>query len=191
MLKELITINRSYRRFDQSHKISENTLIDLIELARLSASAKNEQPVRFVLCTSAKVNADIFPNLGWAGFIKDWPGPCAGERPTAYIVMLTEFNNDNLWTPIDLGIAAQSIMLGAVEKGLGGCIIAAVKREPVRKVLSIPDKYDIRLILALGKPIEKIMIDKVGSNGDTRYWREEDGTHHVPKLSVSDLVLKF
>ncbi|OPY10908.1 MAG: Nitroreductase family protein [Syntrophus sp. PtaB.Bin001] len=89
----------------------------------------------------------------------------------------------------DHGIAAQSILLGAVERGLGGCMIASIKRESLRKVLNIPEKYEILLVLALGKPGESVFLENLGPDGDIRYWRDEKGGHHVPKRPLADLIL--
>ncbi|MEA3308307.1 MAG: nitroreductase family protein [Chloroflexota bacterium] len=188
MLRDLIRKNRSYRRFDQQVKIAEATLRELVELARLSASGANRQPLKFVLSATAAQNARIFPCLHWAGYLRDWDGPAAGERPTAYIVILgdTEINES---CGVDHGIAAQSIMLGATERGLGGCILGAVEREALREVLALPARYEILLVLALGKPVEEVVIESVPESGDIKYWRDEAGVHHVPKQSLAELIL--
>jgi nitroreductase len=81
-------------------------------------------------------------------------------------------------------------MLGATEQGLGGCMISSIKREELQDELRIPDKYDILMILALGKPIEKVIVDEV-SNGDVKYWRDEEKNHHVPKRNLNDLIIRI
>lgn len=188
MLKDLILKNRSTRRFDPSTAVSEGTLRELVELARLSASGSNKQPLKFLLSADPAKNAKIFPNLGWAGYLEDWDGPAEGERPAAYIVILGDstISED---TGVDHGIAAQSMMLGAVERGLGGCMIGSIKRVPLRAVLDIPERYDIKLVLALGKPAETVVVETVGADGDIKYWRDADGVHHVPKRSLDDLIV--
>ena len=87
-MKELVAKNRSYRRFHQDKSVSREILIELVELARLSATASNIQPLKFLLSTDPFRNALIFPHLAWAAYLKDWPGPVEGERPAAYIVVL-------------------------------------------------------------------------------------------------------
>jgi nitroreductase len=89
----------------------------------------------------------------------------------------------------DQCIAAQSIMLGAAERGLGGCILGNVRREALRQDLAISERFDILLVLALGKPKETVVIDPVGPDGDTRYWRDDEGVHHVPKRSLDDVII--
>ena len=189
MLKELIKKNRSYRRFHEDHHINTDTLENLVELARCSASAGNMQPLKFLLSNQSGKNADIFSCLAWAGYLKDWPGPVEGERPSAYIVILgdTEISN-NFWC--DHGIAAQSIMLGAVERGFGGCIVASINRERLKKILSLPDKYEILLVLAIGEPKEEVVLEEISPGGDIKYWREESGLHHVPKRRLEDIILE-
>jgi len=188
MIKELITRNRTCRRFHQDVTIDRDTLTELIELARLSPSASNIQPLRYILSCEAKKNALIFPTLGWAGYLKDWPGPEEGERPAAYIVILadTQLAKNII---CDHGIACQSILLGAVEKGLAGCILASVDRDKLRVELAIDQRYDILLLIALGKPKEKVVIDTAENGGDIKYWRDADRTHHVPKRKLDDLII--
>ena len=188
MLRDLVLKNRSYRRFYENFRIDCNTLKELIDLARLSASAANLQPLKYVISCDTEKNAKIFPHLKWAGYLKDWPGPQEGERPSAYIIILgdTEISKD---FGCDHGIAAQSILLGAIEKGLGGCIIGSIDREALRKTLNIPERYEILLVIALGKPKEKVVIEEVGPDGDIKYWRDDKGVHHVPKRRLGDIIL--
>jgi nitroreductase len=188
MLAELVLKNRSYRRFYEDVPVKRGTLRELVDLGRLSASAMNLQPLKYVLSCEPEKNALIFPNLGWAAYLKDWKGPGEGERPSAYIIILC----DTQISPsagCDHGIAAQSILLGAAEKGLGGCMIATVNREELSKVLSLEPRYEIVLVVALGKPKETVAIDKVGPDGSIKYWRDGQETHHVPKRALDDIII--
>jgi nitroreductase len=197
MIKDLIKKNRSCRRFYQEHKVTLKTLKDLVNLARLSASAANLQSLKYILSCNAETNDLIFSCLAWAGYIKNWPGPKEGERPAAYIILLGDTDiSKNFWC--DHGIASQSILLGAREKGLAGCILAAINRRRLRKILDMPISCKILLVLAIGKPKEKIVIETVDSdkgsssseNGDKiKYWRDIGGVHHVPKRKLKDIIL--
>jgi nitroreductase len=188
-LKELVLKTRSYRRFDESYKVDDKTLENLIDLARLSASGANKQPLKFLIYNTPQECMKVFPYIAWAGYLTEWPGPDKGERPSSYIIILGDKTISDVFG-IDHGIAAQSIMLGATEAGLGGCIIASIKREELCDELSIPDKFEVLLILALGKPVEKVTIEK--AEGDNiKYWRDEDKTHHVPKRSLDELIIKL
>ena len=189
MLEDLIRKNRSYRRFHQDVPVSLETLRALVYLARLSASGSNLQPLKYVLSADPEMNARIFSHTRWAGYLKDWPGPEEGERPAAYVVVLgdTEIRKD---FGCDHGIAAQSIMLGAAERGLGGCMLGALDRGGLRQTLDIPEQYEILLVLALGKPKETVVIEDVGPDGDIKYYRDDEGVHHVPKRSLEELILQ-
>jgi len=188
-LTDLILKTRSFRRFDESHTIEYKALEGLIELARLSASGANRQPLKYILFNSPEDCARIFPSLLWAGYLRDWDGPQPGERPSGYIIILGDTSiADNFG--VDHGIAAQSIMLGATETGLGGCMIASIKREQLRAELGIPEKYEILLVLALGKPVENVIIDDI-KEGDVKYWRDDSKNHHVPKRPLSELIIKL
>ncbi len=186
--EDLVLRTRSYRRFDESVRIGRDTLEKLAGLARLSPSAANRQPLKFILISSTEDCRIVFPCLEWAGYLEDWDGPAAGERPAAYIVILGDRTLAESFG-VDHGIAAQSIMLGATEAGFGGCIIASVNREELRKDLDIGDRLDILLVLALGRPAEKVIVDEM-KNDDIRYWRDGEDNHHVPKRSLDELIVK-
>ena len=188
MLKDLILKNRSYRRFYEDVSIDKNILKELLNLARLSPSGANLQALRFFLSADKKTNNIIFPKLSWAGYLKDWDGPMEGERPSAYIIVLGDKKSPKSFER-DAAIACQSILLGAVEKELGGCIIGSVKRIALSKYLNIPDHLKISLVIALGKPKEKVVIDEL-KNNDVKYWRDENGVHHVPKRNLDDLIIE-
>ena len=188
MIRDLVLKNRSYRRFHQEVDINLETLKGLVDLGRLSASAKNFQPLKYVVSCDRQKNSLVFPHLVWARFLRNWSGPADGERPSAYIIVLGDTEVSRFWD-YDAGIAAQSILLGATEKDLGGCMIANIDREGLRRALDIPPRYEILLVLALGKPKEKVVIETVGSDGDTKYWRDSDGVHHVPKRALDQIIV--
>ncbi len=188
MLKDLVKKNRSYRRFDERKSISYDELVELIDLARLSSSGANIQPLKYCLSSEKDKNELIFSTLAWARYLKDWKGPVKGERPSAYIIMLGDKNISNNFG-MDPGIAAQSILLGATEKGLGGCMFGSISREKLRKLLNIPSQYEILYVLALGYPTEKVQVDSVDESGDIKYWRDEKQVHHVPKRSLDEIII--
>ena len=188
MIEDLILKTRSYRRFDESVPVELETLRWLVKLARFSASGSNRQPLKFIFSCDAATNAEIFPCTAWAGYLTGWKGPAEGERPTAYIIILgdTEIRQAG---GVDHGIAAQSIMLGATERGLGGCMIGSIDKPKLRAALDIPERYDILLVLALGKPAETVVLEDVGPDGDIKYYRDEQDVHHVPKRTLEELIL--
>jgi nitroreductase len=188
MLKDLIQSNRAYRRFYEGVPISRDTLKELVDLARLSATSGNKQPLKFYLCCDSDINREVFSLLTWAGALPEWPGPGEGERPSAYIIILGDTEVSQSFG-VDHGIAAQSILLGATEKGFGGCMLSSIKKEEARKVLNITVQYEILLTVALGKPKEIVVIDTISVGDDIKYWREKDGTHHVPKRKLEDIII--
>ena len=137
MFKDLVLKCRSYRRFYQDVAVDKATLRELVDLARLSASGVNRQPLKYLISSSKENNALIFSTLHWAGTLKTWPGPSEGERPAGYIIILGD-KEVGAGFGLDPGIAAQTILLGAVEKGLGGCMLGAVEKEQLRQLLKLP-----------------------------------------------------
>ena len=187
-LEELIVRNRSYRRFDESRRVARGTLVDLVEVARRVPSAANRQPLKYVLLSHADTCARMFPYLAWAGALRDWGGPAEGERPAAYIVVLldTGVAKD---AGCDHGIACQSMLLAAVEKGLGGCMLGAIDREGIRREFGIPDRYGILLVVALGIPAERCVLEEAEPGGNLTYYRDGEGVHHVPKRGLEEVIL--
>ncbi len=188
-LKTLIRKNRSYRRFNERKKIAIKTLEGLVDLARLSGSSANLQPLKYYLSLSTELNREIYSCLKWAGYLKNWPGPPEGERPSAYIIMLGDTRISRSFG-YDAGIASQGILLGAVEKGLGGCIIGSIDREKLGGVLKMAAHLEILLVIALGKPKEKVLIKAVGKGKSIKYWRDINGVHHVPKRDLEEIIVK-
>jgi len=185
-LAELIKKNRTYRRFDGSFKIDKAELLSLLEIARLTPSAANLQPLRFYLSVDSDKNAKIFSTLKWAGYL-EWAGPSEMERPSAYIVILTDTSISK--NPLyDAGIVSQTLLLQAVEKGWGGCIFLSVNREVLKKELQLAEGLEIVSVIALGKPVEEVVIEELTDS--VKYWRDEKNIHHVPKRKLADLIIE-
>lgn len=186
MLYDLVLKNRSYRRFDESCEISEEALRELCALARITPSAANRQFFKFRLTPSGEECEKVFSTLNWAGYLENGAPPL-GERPTAYITIV---NDDALGkgNVMDVGIIAQTMLLGAVERGLGGCMLASIRRDELKEILGLEENFDISLVVALGKPIETVVIEEV-KDGNIKYWRDEERVHHVPKRPLSELVI--
>ena len=187
MIKELVMRARSIRRFIEE-PVSEETLLLLIDIARLSASAANLQPLKYIISFKYEMNDLIFPNLKWAGYLKEWNGPEKGERPSAYIVVLGDQSISKSFG-CDHGIATQNILLGAAELGLGCCIIGAVDRKKIIENLNISEKYEILHIIAIGRTGEEVILEEMGKDDSVKYWRDNNGIHHVPKRALNDIVV--
>ena len=188
MLKDLVLKNRSYRKFHADKKVSENTLKELINLARLTPSSKNRQPLKYLLLTESEDTDFLFQQLKWAWYLKEWNGPTVDERPAAYIVMLLD-SKLNEHAEIDAGIAAQTILLGAVEKEMGGCIIRTVNHFEVRRNFNLEEEMKIILVIALGFPNQKVQLTSLQENQNVAYY-EREGTHFVPKRDLEEIIIK-
>ena len=188
MLKDLVLKNRSYRRFYQDVTISDSDLFNFVDLARLAPSAKNNQPLKYYISNTSKINSEIFKTLTWAGYLKDWAGPIEGEKRAAYIIVFIDKNiTDNNYC--DHNLAVQNILLGAVEKGYGGCIIAAFNRQKIIEITNTPKNTEPLLVIALGKPKEKINIYEINPGDDIKYWRNSEKVHQVPKRKLNDIII--
>jgi nitroreductase len=188
---ELVKMTRTVRRYREEQPIGESVLRSLVDLARLGGSASNRQPLRYMIVTDQRLREQIFDCLGWAGYLRDWPGPATGERPAAYIVCLLDRDRNgggekHAYT--DLGIATQNLLLGAAEQGIYGCRIASIFPE-ITTVLGIDERFEVLLVVALGYPAERVVLEEAGGDDAIRYWRDENGVHHVPKRRLDDILL--
>jgi nitroreductase len=184
---ELVQKNRSYRRFREEDRITIQQIEKWIGLSRFTASGRNNQPLKYIGSVNPELNAGIFRLLAWAGYLTDWPGPAEGERPAAYIVVIHDKSiSENRYC--DDGIAVQTILLGAVEDGYGGCIIGSVNKSKLTALLQLPEHLEILWVIALGKPAETVVIEEMKGD-DVKYWRDENQIHHVPKRALRELIL--
>lgn len=188
MLVDLLKKNRSYRRFYQSERILEKELTDLVGLARYCSSAANLQALKYYCVSDERTCDKLFHSIKWAGALPDWEGAEDGERPSAYIIQVLDLNITKNCLSDD-GIQLEAISLGAVEVGLGVCIIKSFNIEKVTEILDVQEDYKLMYILALGKPKEEVIIEDIKDNA-VNYWRDEKAVHHVPKRKAEDLVIK-
>lgn len=187
-IRELVLQNRTYRRFHQDYVLERETLRELVDLARHSSSGGNLQSLKYLLSSEPELNARIFETLAWAGYLREWDGPEEGERPSGYIVVFLDksISKTPFW---DHGLAAQSILLGAVERGLGGCMFGNIRKDDLARVLGIADHLEILMVIALGKPKEEVRLVPLGTDGDVKYYRDANGVHYVPKRSLNGIII--
>lgn len=193
MINELVRRTRTVRRFQEKKQLDPALVLDLIDLARLGGSARNGQVLRYMVVTDENLRGQLFPLLGWAGYLRDWPGPAPGERPPAYIVCVLDtevLRGAETEAHADLGIATQNLLLGAAEQGLFGCRIGAFSPGAVHRLLKLSDRFKVLLVLALGYPAETVVLEEVGPDGDIRYWHDDQGVHHVPKRRLADILIE-
>ena len=184
----LIRRSRSYRRFIENQRISREEVVKFIDITRFCPSGRNRQPLRYIASVEPEMTGRISSCLLWALDLPEWGGPVEGERPVAYITILS--GSECIPDPaIDVGISAQTIRLAAAEKGLGGCMFGSIKRDELRDLLSIPKEYEIQLVVALGYPAETVVLEDLGYDGNTNYWRDEKDVHHVPKRSLDEVLI--
>ncbi|MBQ7363423.1 MAG: nitroreductase family protein [Clostridia bacterium] len=186
MIKELLLKTRSYRRYDENIALTDADVEAIAEAVRFVPSAGNLQRIRIAFVNETLQNAEVFETLGFAAYLKDWRGPSAGERPVGYAVLMTEGEPDtNL--AIDIGIAAEAMLLTAMERGIGGCIFRSFKRERLSEILN-RDGLTPVLVISFGRPAEQVVIEDI-KDGNVKYYRDDGGVHHVPKRTLDDILV--
>lgn len=187
--KELVMSNRTCRRYDNSKKVEMEKLVEFAELSRYIASGTNKQALRFVLINDEVGCERLYNDLGWAGYLKDWNGPIESERPTAYIVVVADTEYAKPMGE-DLGIISQTITLAARSEGMASCIFKAFNPQVVAQSLELEEKYLPMIVVSVGYPVEEVVIDDIRVGEDIKYYRDENGVHHVPKIVLEDLIVK-
>ncbi len=192
MLKDLVAANRSYRGYDRSRKVTKEELEELISLARLCPSSMNRQALKFHIAYEETEVAQIQGLTKWAAALPDLNLPYPGTEPVAFIVICIDSvigPNESVFLR-DVGITAQTMLLGAAEMGLGGCMIGNFNPEVMWETLKLPENVHPNLVIAIGKPAEEIILTEVGEDGKTSYSRDETGkVHYVPKRALKDILV--
>ena len=187
-LKELISRARTCRRFKGDHRLSSETLADLVDHARLSASARNHQVLRFITIADRDTCEAMNALVVMGGSLTPEQRATATQHPGGFIVIAGPEKMDD-FALMDVGIAAQSINLAACEAGLACCMIGAVKRNEAAALLELPKELQVKLVLALGEPDEVRHIVERRSDGSLTYYRDENDEHCVPKISLKEAII--
>ena len=191
MIKELVKKSRSYRGYDESRKISREELLELVDCARFAPSSVNRQPFQYLLAYEQADLDKIQPLTGWARALPQMKLPHPGKCPTAFIVICqnTDWDPDLNRYIRDVGITAQTMLLAAAEKDLGGIMIGNFSPKKLAEALELPENIVPMLIVAFGKPDEKIVLTEAEAGESLNYYRDEQDTHYVPKRKLKDIIL--
>jgi len=185
--KKLVHSARSHRRYIAAQPVPREVLVQLVDLARLSPSAMNAQPLRYRVVSETAESAEVFQCTNWAKGLRTGPAPTPEERATGWIVILS--HQPPLNPGIDVGIAAQTIQLGAAVAGYAACMLLSIDKPRIAQAVKLPSDMAIELLIAIGKPGEKIVLEELNPGTPTPYWRTADQVHHVPKRRLQDVLL--
>ncbi len=185
-LENLVQKSRATRRFQNKFFIALEDLKQLVNLARVTSSAKNMQPLKYILVTKKEFVLKLAKTSKWATHLKNWE-QTEEERPNAFIIILNDTSIDG-FPMFDAGVAFETISLGAKAKGLAVCPLASIDKNICKKIFNIPSNLEVLIGVAIGFPAENIQIVEV-KNNDTNYYRKEDSTHCVPKRSLKEIII--
>lgn len=190
MIKDLVMKSRSYRGYDESHSLTKDELVELVNITRYCPSSMNIQPLKYHIAYKQNEVEAILALTKWAAALPDMNLPLEGKHPTGFIIICQDLHIHRSSTTFlkDVGIVAQTMLLAATEKGLNGLMIGNFKKAELKELLKLPDYIDIHLVIAIGKGDENIVISDVVNN-QTNYYRDENNTHYIPKRSLEDIIL--
>lgn len=188
MFHDLVVRCRSVRTFDESRPVTVDEARALIDTSRLAASAANLQPLKYRIVTGDECKS-VQPLTKWAGALPELELPPEGHMPTAFILIChdTAVSKITDCSAMDVGIAAQTLVLAAAEAGIGSCMIASFDRT-ISEVLGLPDELVPRLLIALGRPAETQILC-APKDGSVKYFRDDAGLHFVPKRPLDEVVI--
>lgn len=191
MFLDLVKQARSHRGFRQDRKVTRQELEHLVECARFTPAARNDQVLKYYLAEKPETVVAIQPLTKWAGALAELHLPRKGGEPVAYIVICLDGSLAENPAPYqrDVGIVAQTMLLAAAEMGLNGCMIGSFAAGELRETLGLPEAIKPQLLLALGEGTDRIVITDVGEDGSTTYYRDAEDTHYVPKRTLEQLIL--
>ncbi len=184
---------RSIRRF-KDKAVPYEALEKCIDAARLAPSGRNQQVLEYIVINDAKVLPGIFENIGGSAKLPPYKGgPRPEQSPKAYTIILVNKQwegdpNRRRVTQIDVGLAAENILLTALEQGLGCCPILMFNEADIKLLLEIPDTYDIALVIPMGYPDESPVADIAADS--TNIFVDDKGVRHVPKRKLADVIHK-
>lgn len=184
-IAKLLLRNRSHRAYDNSFLVREDQLRRIIDVNRLTPSARNQQVLRFRMALDNEADK-VLPHIKMGAALPELHLPEKGSEPRAFIIICSTVE-ESRFVDIDLGIAAQSMLLQAVEIGLNGICIAAFDKQKIREELQLP--FEPLLILAIGRGKDNIQLSEISANESHNYYRKE-GVHYVPKLTIEELIIK-
>ena len=190
MFRDLVIKNRTYRGFDESCPVDRATLLELVDLTRYTAASANLQPLKYFIASEKEIVDKIQPLTKWAGALSHLNLPRPGMRPTAFIVICQDnrISSSNGMLK-DVGIVAQTITLGAAEKDIGCCMIGSFEFAALKQLLNLPEHIDPKLVIALGKPAEEVVLTEA-VDGNVTYYRDDNDVHYVPKRPLSEILLQ-
>jgi nitroreductase len=182
---------RAIRRYKET-PVPYNVLEKCVDAARLAPSGRNHQVCEYIAINDAEVLPGVFENIG--GSMKLPPekgGPRPENTPKAYIIVLINKSwegeaSRRRISYYDVGMAAENIILVALEQGLGTCPILMFDESNLKPILNVPDEYDIALVIAMGYPGEK-SVAEVATDSVTG-WVDEKLVRHVPKRRLEDVL---
>lgn len=191
MLKDLVIANRSYRGFDESYRFTKEQLTEYVDMTRFTASSVNAQPLKYHIAYEKEEVDTIQKMTRWARALPQMTLPHDNMHPTGFIIICQDLDiSDNLARyQKDIGIVAQTVLLAAAEEGLGGCMIGNFTPAEVKSTLDFPENIQPVLIVALGKPAEKIVITEIENGESIKYYRDENDVHYVPKRKLEDIII--
>ena len=183
---ELIKKRRTIRKFKQI-PIKRAMLEKFIDAAHYAPSGNNLQPLKYKIVDDHETVEKVFEYVKWAGSIYPAGNPGENEHPVAFIAILVDTRITTVIYELDVGSASENIFLTALEEGIGTCWMGAIDRKKIIEILEIPEYFLLNTVIALGYPAEAPIMEP--STGSVKYYKDENGVLHVPKRSLSEIII--
>ena len=184
MLYEKIIKKRTIRLFKQD-PVDYKILEKCVDAARSSSSARNAQPLEYIIIDSKEILEKLIPLINFGGEITQNKKAKKGFEPTALIIIIVKKQAEE-YAKYDVGIAAQNISLVAYENNIGCCMMGSIDNKAIQKILNIPDNYTVDLVISMGHPAEQPILEE--TDKEPEYFRDEKGILHIPKRKLKHVL---
>ena len=181
---ENIKTRRSIRKFD-GRNIELSLLKQIVDTARYAPAAANIQPLMFAVVNTKEKCNEIFPHTHWAKLLGERGTPKNGEEPTAYIIVMSN-KEKRMNMEADAAFAVENMVLAAWNMGIGSCILGAINKAEIGKIVNIPQNYEINYAVALGYPAQQSVAED--AEDSVAYYMDDDDKVHVPKRKLDDVM---
>lgn len=187
-MMEFLRSRRTYRRFAQ-RAVAPEILTEAVDAAHIASCGANRQTVRYCIVESPAAVAAVQPLVHWAAYLPREQGtPQPDEQPTAFIAILQDDRLPGA-NDVDIGLALGSLTAAAWAHGVGSCIMGAIDRPELTKLLGLPEGLRLCYMVALGYPTHESHLVEI-QDGSVKYYLDENRNYCVPKRGMEEILIK-
>jgi nitroreductase len=150
--QQLISTRYSVRAY-KPDPVSDETLRQALEAARIAPTAANRQPFQIIVIHTAGRQEELRRIYHRPWFVQAPLILCACGVPAQGWV---RSDDQRRYLDVDVAIVMDHLILAATNLGLGTCWIAAFNAKAAREVLQLPPEIEPLIFTPLGYPADQL-----------------------------------